>query len=666
MSARILIVDDDVTLRLLVRQVLSVHGFTVLEAGSGQQAHDLMANKPDLVIVDGLLPDGDGIQWITQLRERDREVKIVFLSAFWRDVPTFQRLTRELGVGLVLHKPIVPEAFAEQIARQLGQFQRGAPPEPPSWPADDPLSALRSEFRSALPERLAGVHEALRAAQGGAASPIRTARALAHKLRGTAGSFGFVEAGAVCGRVEDALAKLIDTDTAPSTELVSELSRLLDEIRTQLLLSPEPERRSWSSVASATVLVVDDDPTFRRQAERCARGQLVDVVLAASANEAIEQLRAGRRIDAVLVSAQLPPEGAASAVASELRGLPTPPPFAFLSRDGTQSHRVAAAHAGARLFLEKPLDPDTLEAAVRDLIACTHAAQPHVFVVDDDAAFRGYLTAVLEREGMRVTGMADADAMLEAMAGAPPDVLLLDMIMPGIGGIDVCRLLRTSREWQEIPILFLTASANLESRIAAYRAGADDYLVKPLVEDELLARVNVRLERARLLRERAEKDALTGLLLRRAFLERARARMAEARRRDHRLTLCLLDVDHFKIINDSQGHLVGDRVLATLGSLLCERFRAEDLRGRWGGEEFILAFPGERGEAIERVLARALKEVAALEFTGEGGEHFRVTLSAGISSYPEDGGSLEALLQAADRRVYAAKQQGRNRVVFEG
>jgi diguanylate cyclase (GGDEF)-like protein len=128
----------------------------------------------------------------------------------------------------------------------------------------------------------------------------------------------------------------------------------------------------------------------------------------------------------------------------------------------------------------------------------------------------------------------------------------------------------------------------------------------------------------------------------------------------------LIDLDLFKRTNDTYGHLAGDKVLATLGQLLLSRFRAEDLRGRWGGEEFILAFPGETAETILGVMQRTLAEFSAITFLSESGRPFSASFSAGVSNCPLDGDTAEELLLAADRRLYKAKEAGRKRIVQAG
>jgi len=214
--------------------------------------------------------------------------------------------------------------------------------------------------------------------------------------------------------------------------------------------------------------------------------------------------------------------------------------------------------------------------------------------------------------------------------------------------------------------LFLTAQTGLSARLAAFEAGGDDYLPKPVAPAELLMRVKVRLERARLLRERADKDVLTGLMIRRAFMEQLSGLLSESKTNNLRFSLCLLDIDHFKHVNDNYGHLSGDRVLAYFGQLIRRRFRVEDLRGRWGGEEFIVAFRHIDKQTAKGALERCLDELKGQIFEGDNGEIFSVSFSGGLVSFPEDGESPQTLIKLADECLYEAKHRGRSQVVARG
>ena len=410
------------------------------------------------------------------------------------------------------------------------------------------------------------------------------------------------------------------------------------------------------------VLVVDADASTRSHLGAMGRDKLFTIVAVGSPGEALEEAARGH-FEAALIDASLGPEALALTQGLRATSGHQRLPLAFLSQDNDVDHRVAAAHAGASLFLTKPVDPYAFDAAVEQMVALGQGERMRVLVVDDDPDFAGVLTAVLEREGIVVRAVPDATQLVEIIDEVRPDLILLDAMLPHVSGWDAIRIVRTAPEHRDVPILFLTARTDLASRVAAFDAGADDYLAKPLVVEELLARVRVRLDRRRLLREMTERDALTRLLSRRALLDGLASRLSEARRHGRTLSVALLDVDRFKLVNDAHGHLVGDQVLVALGRLLGARFRLEDLRGRFGGEEFAIVFPGATRQTAAGVLSRVLEEFRATPFAGEGAHRFFVTFSGGVAGFPEDGASVDALLRAADGRLYEAKRQGRGCVV---
>jgi diguanylate cyclase (GGDEF)-like protein len=410
------------------------------------------------------------------------------------------------------------------------------------------------------------------------------------------------------------------------------------------------------------VLVVDENAAARAQLGAMGREKLLAVVAVGTPAEALDEAARGH-FEAAIIDASLEPQ--ALALVQGLRATPGHErlPLAFLSPYDGVDHRVAAAHAGASLFLTKPVDAYAFDAAIDQMIALGQGERMRVLVVDDDPDFVGVLTAVLEREGILVRAMPDATRLVEMLEEVRPDLILLDAMLPHVSGWDAIRIVRTSPEHRDVPILFLTGRTDLASRVAAFDAGADDYLGKPLVVEELLARVRVRLDRRRLLQEITERDALTRLLSRRALLDGLASRLSEARRHVRLLSVALLDIDRFKSVNDSYGHLVGDHVLVALGRLLGARFRLEDLRGRFGGEEFAIVFPGATPQTAEGVLSRVLDELREMPFSSEKGERFFVSFSGGVSGFPGDGSSVDGLLRAADRRLYEAKGRGRGCIV---
>jgi diguanylate cyclase (GGDEF)-like protein len=371
------------------------------------------------------------------------------------------------------------------------------------------------------------------------------------------------------------------------------------------------------------------------------------------------------QIDAALIDIILSNGEDAYAIARMIRALPELQtlPLGFVSVDDSVSQRIAAAHAGASLFLSKPLQSADFLAAVRRLVPMEQRKRPKILVVDDDVDFLQHMTYLLEAEGIEPVTLNSAANIVDALSDIRPDLILLDVVMDNVNGLDACRVLRSTEAWRDIPILMLTVYGNRKNLVQCFEAGADDYVEKPIIKDELLARIRLRLDRIHMYRERADIDTLTGLPTRRPFLELLKMRIAEGIRFNKPVALCLLDLDLFKDINDNFGHLAGDRVLAGLGFLLNSRFRTMDVRGRWGGEEFVVAFFGEDADTAQMIVNRVLEEFRKMPFKGDHGETFNVTFSAGVASFPSDGKNIEELFRQVDRNLYKAKENGRNQIV---
>lgn len=654
----VLLVEDDDHFRALIAPLLESKGFEVVEAANGEAADEAVKKKtPDLVIVDYHLPDTTGTSWLARWRSQGMRTKVMLVSSFWRDLRSLRELIQELEIAQVLKKPIIPAVLVELVETLLGV----APPSVrDTIELSDQISAMRASYSRELPGHVAALADVLERTLG---EPEREdvlaqARGDVHKLLGSAGSYGFHELGDVLARMESVLRR----DGGPlSADSRRELGALVDE----MTRCPTSITASQPTVVHGPgrVLVVDRDPEILRLLGEVGKKQLWEVSAATTVEEAIA-LAGATPPDAAVIDIGLPDEGA-FALARALRAPPDREalPIAFTSQEDRFAQRVAIAHLGASVYLPKPLSPDVVVSTIDQLLSIKKAEQPRILVVDDDERFCEYLRTLLEGAGMAVSTLTDSTRVLEVLDEQHPELVLLDMAMPGVSGFDVCRILRSTPSYRDLPIVFVSSRQETESRVAGFQAGGDDFLAKPVVTEELLVRAGNLVQRSRLLRERAEKDALTSILLRRAFLERAGARLTEARRRARPLAIGLLDLDHFKKINDVRGHLIGDRVLASMGKLLARRFRPTDLRARWGGEEFIVAFPEEDAETIEGVLSRFLDEWSSINFEDEAGHSFRVTFSAGVASFPADGDSLEALVRVADRRLYSAKKHGRGRVV---
>ena len=224
-----------------------------------------------------------------------------------------------------------------------------------------------------------------------------------------------------------------------------------------------------------------------------------------------------------------------------------------------------------------------------------------VLIADDSLVIRAVVRGGLEDEGYHVTEAVDGLAALAQCRQDPPDVILLDVEMPGIDGFQVLRILKRDADLKDIPVVFLTSRSDIDDVVAGLRGGAHDYLKKPFEHVELLARVGSAVHVKKLqdqLRQRnveldrmSRTDALTGLYNRRHLDEELVRQQSDAHRHHDPLCVLLLDIDHFKKINDSFGHPAGDLVLCAFADRLRSELRSSDIAGRWGGEEFLIIMP---------------------------------------------------------------------------
>lgn len=297
-----------------------------------------------------------------------------------------------------------------------------------------------------------------------------------------------------------------------------------------------------------------------------------------------------------------------------------------------------------------------------------------ILLADDDATSQWLTQSLLRRwdyEVMLAKNGMESMEILRSPGG--PRLALIDWMMPEMDGPTVCRELRMNPPDAYVYLVLLTSKGGKQSVIEGLESGADDYLTKPVFAGELRARLRVGLRVLELednlvkAREamsfKASHDALTGVWNRGAIIELAQRELQRVEREHGTLGMVLVDVDHFKKVNDTMGHLAGDDVLREVANRMGRAVRSYDLVGRYGGEEFLILLPGctataaqERGERIRAEIARAPIETSA--------GPLRVTLSGGTvaTGEPAAGGGTDALLQAADDALYRAKENGRNRV----
>ncbi|HPJ28461.1 MAG TPA: diguanylate cyclase [Candidatus Sabulitectum sp.] len=289
-----------------------------------------------------------------------------------------------------------------------------------------------------------------------------------------------------------------------------------------------------------------------------------------------------------------------------------------------------------------------------------------VLIIDDDPASVALARQWLKKDGHGIVTAADGEEGLAMAVREEPDLILLDVHMPGMNGFQVCERLKADSRIRHIPVIFLSAADETREKVKGLDLGAVDYVTKPFDRFELPARVRAALRTKRLqdlLTVYSEIDSLTEVYNRRVLMERLEQEWNRTRRYSTTVAFIMCDIDHFKNVNDTHGHPTGDQVLERIATLLRKSVRSSDMVGRYGGEEFgIIMVNADRASAASAA-ERYRKKIESMDFHSRRGE-FRVTVSFGVAdSRGKD--SVNQLINAADRALYKAKETGRNTVCVE-
>lgn len=286
-----------------------------------------------------------------------------------------------------------------------------------------------------------------------------------------------------------------------------------------------------------------------------------------------------------------------------------------------------------------------------------------VLIIDDSPDALSLARARLACEDLTIVCAESGDAGLRAARAEPPDLILLDIDMPGMSGFEVCRLLKADTDLAMVPVIFLSGSDDTRDKVKGLDLGATDYVTKPFDVFELRARVRAALRTKRLqdlLIQHSHVDPLTELWNRRALMDRLQQEWVRVQRYGGCFGVIMLDLDHFKQINDRHGHGIGDQVLCQVAGVLRARCRRCDLPARYGGEEFVVLLPESRAEGAAIVAERCRESIEQIRLPS-GANQIQATASFGVADSPGQA-SAEAVIHRADEALYQAKHTGRNRV----
>ena len=529
------------------------------------------------------------------------------------------------------------------------------------------LESLAQHQRSFL-AKLPAVHDALKAnfdllkTDLGRSEAWRQVYEEAHRLAGSSGIFGLPALGRTARRFEQLVEPLLDGGGPPDREDLAALARFVDQVREQLQLSAPPTPIKLPSIEQAhpPVVVIDDDRNFVETLR--SQFDILDQPLISfeSSEEKLDTKVAEANPGLVLID--LPTlERSALDCRQVLQNLEAVD-ILYTSSKGDLDERIAALRMGGQQFFLKPFHPTALieRLPVSARLHSETEAKSRIIIVDDDRELALTLSAILENVGYEALIVNKAEELLDVIAETPPDLILMDVHMPKYSGIELVSALRQDDNFVGIPFVFLTVESEDAGRSASLQAGGDDFISKPVSPQRLLSSIRSRITRSKKMRSLIDRDGMTNLLNHTRVHERLQELTLRAKRDQQPLSVAMIDIDHFKSINDRLGHSSGDQVIRFLSSFLKRRLRGYDIVGRCGGEEFMVIFPGLELTSAFEAIDRIRQEFASIEHQ-LAKQTVTISFSAGVAGlFPL--GPQQDLALRADDALYEAKRNGRNQV----
>jgi len=321
--------------------------------------------------------------------------------------------------------------------------------------------------------------------------------------------------------------------------------------------------------------------------------------------------------------------------------------------------RLMASRTGGEEFFYRAVDPGQLIEKIENYTHSSTQDPYRILVVDDSKAQAKYIENILNKSGMIPSVITDPMQILVTLNDFQPEIIIMDMYMPGCTGMELARVIRQQDKFHSVPIIYLSAEDDVNKQLHAMSLGGDDFLTKPIDPKHLVATLLNRGRRARSLLALMIRDSLTGLFNHTHTLYLLDLEITKAQQKDQPLSFAMLDIDYFKKVNDNYGHPIGDRVLKSLSLFLKQRLRKTDHIGRYGGEEFAIVLPNTSERDAKTILNEIRDRFSELPQPA-GDTTFNVTFSCGIAMSSSE--SSQSLCEKADQALYDAKRNGRNTV----
>ena len=530
------------------------------------------------------------------------------------------------GIGYRLNPQVAKQDEAEHFTSVEEEFERK-------------MEQMWLKHQAKMCDRLQVLLEAVSAVkQANLSTELHhNAERAAHKLAGVLGMFSRDSGTNIAREIETLLQENAELNTQQQSRfisLVTDLDSLLDLDKNSI------EKTRYET----NLLLISASPRLAKELQQLSITQGMSWHRADNAIEARDWLNNNSPY-AVVIDTKATKEAEYLSLVGELSNSASTIPSIVLSETDSLDNRLNATRAGVNSFLVKPIAPESIWQTTSKLIESERSQIASVLIVDDDEVFLDTLRSLLQPWGIRVSTLDSPLLFWQILEGTQPDLVILDIEMPEINGIELCQALRSDPDWQELPVLFLTARQDARTIQQIFETGGDDYICKPVVGAELIARINNRLERSRLLHNLTTIDRLTGLTNRSQSSREIESLLLQAENKQQPFCLSVLKITELEKINYQYGHLTGDRILAQWGKVIQAALRKDEITSYWGNGDFAIAMPNLDKTQAKQHLTELFSILRKKVFASSEGEKFPVAFSFGMAEFVKDGKTLHSLYQ---------------------
>lgn len=482
-----------------------------------------------------------------------------------------------------------------------------------------------------------------------------------HTLTGSAGTYGYMQLSVAARKLVNILKKYLNQP--PSTNDIKEIDKLVNKLSKAFKI---PKIEAQSEIFSGyeipeknrCIYILSKEKLFSNYIKTQLKQFDYRIKNFFTPEELEKSLKIFKPLTIIIDFCNLKSDDK-----NKLQNFITLYPFitiiAISDKNDLENH-LEAARLGSRIFFTKPVDINLLLDKVNQIFD-TVLNPFRVLIVEDSIELAEYFANILYKAGMSPEVVTDPSKINQVLIDFKPELILMDLYMPQISGLDLAAVLRQQPNYASIPIVFLSTEDDRTKQLQAMSLGGDDFITKPVIPEYLVWSVRNRAERYRELRSLMLNDSLTGIFNHTNIIIQLENELLRSQRLNSPFCFVIIDLDHFKDVNDKYGHLVGDQVLKTLSLSMRHRLRRTDIIGRYGGEEFALILPNTQYDEAFMLCNQLRKNFNEMQHSA-GNDVFNVSFCAGISTVPPYK-IVKEIIVTADQALYKAKNSGRNCVI---